>query len=77
MEILIFCGVLMIVIIGISKWNVDLIQRNKDLKIRNAKLNYAHNVVSKDFNEVSRKLEMLKTFADIQSKMIDELTKTD
>lgn len=82
-ELFLYFSFLLIVIFSLFKWIIDLLESIKELKIKNARLNYAHNFDSKEYlqlqEEFSEALDENKKLRDLinsQEKIINDLSKT-
>lgn len=83
-EIAIYCAFLLIVILGLAKWIIDLLELIKELRIKITRLNYAHNFDAKEYlqlqEEFSEALDENKKLRDLinsQEEIINDLSKTD
>lgn len=75
---------LLIVIFGLLKWIVDLLESIKELKTKNVRLNYAHNFEAKEYLKLQKEFEntieeneRLKSLVESQEGIINDLSKTD
>jgi len=75
---------LLIVIFGLFKWIIDLLESIKELKKTNARLNYFNNFeakeylkLQKEFDEAIIENEKFKTLLETQDGIINDLSKTD
>jgi len=82
---------LLIVIFGLLKWIIDLLESIKELKTKNIRLNFAHNFEVKEYLKLQEEFETVlsenKTISDenekfkslirSQEEIINDLSKTD
>jgi len=82
---------LLIVIFGLLKWIIDLLESIKELKTKNVRLNFAHNFEAKEYLKLQKEFEVISDLLDkvteknvelkkllkTQEEIINDLSKTD
>jgi len=73
---------LLIVIIGLGKWIIDLMEVIKELRIKNSRLNYTLNLDAKEYNQLQKEFsesletnEKLRVLIETQEKLIKDSIK--